>query len=134
MFTKCYKDVYVNSFFPCKVRPWNSLPKECVPMAPDLNGCKSKVNRHPLSLYFFYFLFAFNLFLLFSVPLCLTVVLQHCLESIPIKKAHISDAVFVFSNLVSLCKNPFPEKIIDKNQVKLYSFLFLQFPFCKKIS
>ena len=27
----CYKDVYVNSFFPRTVRLWNSLPKECFP-------------------------------------------------------------------------------------------------------
>ena len=25
-FPKCYKDVYVNSFFPRTARPWNSLP------------------------------------------------------------------------------------------------------------
>ena len=23
---RCYKDVYVNSFFPCRARLWNSLP------------------------------------------------------------------------------------------------------------
>ena len=26
---RCYKDVYVNSFFPCSSRLWNSLPLEC---------------------------------------------------------------------------------------------------------
>ena len=26
---RCYKDVYVNSFFPCRARLWNSLPIEC---------------------------------------------------------------------------------------------------------
>ena len=26
---RCYKDVYVNSFFPRTVRLWNSLPTEC---------------------------------------------------------------------------------------------------------
>ena len=26
---RCYKDVYVNSFFPCTARLWNSLPIEC---------------------------------------------------------------------------------------------------------
>ena len=26
---RCYKDVYVNSFFPCTARLWNSLPVEC---------------------------------------------------------------------------------------------------------
>ena len=28
---RCYKDVYVNSFFPRTARLWNSLPKECFP-------------------------------------------------------------------------------------------------------
>ena len=34
---RCYKDVYVNSFFPDKVRLWNSLPIECFPLTYDLN-------------------------------------------------------------------------------------------------
>ena len=29
---RSYKDVYVNSFFPHTVRPWNSLPIECFPL------------------------------------------------------------------------------------------------------
>ena len=28
---RCYKDVYVNSFFPCTARLWHSLPIECFP-------------------------------------------------------------------------------------------------------
>ena len=28
---RCYKDVYVNSFFPCIAKFWNSLPIECFP-------------------------------------------------------------------------------------------------------
>ena len=40
---KCYKDVYVNSFFPGTARPWNSLPVECFPMTYDLNGFKSRI-------------------------------------------------------------------------------------------
>ena len=27
---RCYKDVYVNSFFPCTARLWNSLPVGCL--------------------------------------------------------------------------------------------------------
>ena len=27
---RCYKDVYVNSFFPCTARLWNSLHIECL--------------------------------------------------------------------------------------------------------
>ena len=33
---RCYKDVYVNSFFPCTARPWNSLPIECFFVTYDL--------------------------------------------------------------------------------------------------
>ena len=35
---RCYKDVYVNSFFPHTARPWNSLPIECFPLTYDING------------------------------------------------------------------------------------------------
>ena len=44
-----YKDVYVNSFFPCTARLWNSLPIECFPLTCDLNGFKSRINRHLLT-------------------------------------------------------------------------------------
>ena len=30
--SRCYKDVYVNSFFPRAARLWNSLPIECFPL------------------------------------------------------------------------------------------------------
>ena len=33
----CYKDVYVNSFFPRTTRLWNSLSIECFPLTYDLN-------------------------------------------------------------------------------------------------
>ena len=33
---RCYKDVYVNSFFPRTARLWNSLPKECFSLTYDL--------------------------------------------------------------------------------------------------
>ena len=38
---RCYKDVYVNSFFPRTARLWNSLPIECFPLTYDLSGFKS---------------------------------------------------------------------------------------------
>ena len=44
-----YKDVYVNSLFPRKVRLWNSLPIECFPLTYDLSGFKSRINRHFLT-------------------------------------------------------------------------------------
>ena len=45
---RCYKDVYVNSFFPSTGRFWNSLPIECFPLNYDLNGFKSRINRFPV--------------------------------------------------------------------------------------
>ena len=46
---RCYKDVYVNSFFPRTSRLWNSLPIECFPLTYNLNGFMSRINRHLLS-------------------------------------------------------------------------------------
>ena len=45
----CYKGVYVNSSFPCTAWLQNSLPKECFSLTYDLNGFKSKINRHLLT-------------------------------------------------------------------------------------
>ena len=38
--SRCYKDVYVDSFFPCTTRLWNSLA--CFALTYDLNGFKSR--------------------------------------------------------------------------------------------
>ena len=46
---RCYKDVYVNSFFPRTAGPWNSLPIECFPLTYDLSGFKSRINRYLLT-------------------------------------------------------------------------------------
>ena len=46
---RCYKDVYVNSFFLCTARLWNSLPIECFPLTYDLSGFKYRINRHLLT-------------------------------------------------------------------------------------
>ena len=46
---RCYKDVYVNSFFPHTARLWNSLPVECFPLTYDLSSFKSRINRHLLT-------------------------------------------------------------------------------------
>ena len=84
----CYKDVYVNSFFLCTARLWNSLPIECFPLTYDLSGFKSRINcrfflnRFPV---------CFNLFvLLFLVSPCLVVAVQPCIVWIPIKKKILS--------------------------------------------
>ena len=47
---KCYKDVYVNSFFPCTARLWNSPPIECFPLTYDLSGFKSRINKYLLTI------------------------------------------------------------------------------------
>ena len=46
---RCYKDVYVNSFFPRTANLWNSLPTECFPLTYDLSGLKFRINRHLLT-------------------------------------------------------------------------------------
>ena len=43
------KDVYVNSFFPCTASLWNSLAIECFPLSYSLNGSKSRITRHLLT-------------------------------------------------------------------------------------
>ena len=45
---RCYKDVYVNSFFPHTARLWNSPLIECFSLTYDLSGFKSRINRHLL--------------------------------------------------------------------------------------
>ena len=42
--SRCYKDVYANSFFSRTTRLWNSLPIECFSLSYDLNGFKSRMN------------------------------------------------------------------------------------------
>ena len=46
---RCYKDVYVNSFFHRMTKLWNSLPIECFPLTYDLSGFKSRINRRLLT-------------------------------------------------------------------------------------
>ena len=46
---RCYKDVFVNSFFPRRARLWNFLPMECFPLIYDFSGFKSRINRHLLT-------------------------------------------------------------------------------------
>ena len=46
----CYKDDYVNSFFPGTGGLWNSLPIEFFPLTYYLNGFNSRISRHLLIL------------------------------------------------------------------------------------
>ena len=77
---RCYKDVYVNSFFPHMAKLWNSLPIQCFPLTYDLSGFKSRINRHLLSPV------SSNLFCTFVATSCLIVAVQSCMERTPIKK------------------------------------------------
>ena len=84
----CYKNFYVNSFFPCTIRHWNSLPIECFLLSYDLSGfksvqpctleltdqfiCRFFLNRFPV---------CFNHYVLgFLVTICLAVAVQPCME------------------------------------------------------
>ena len=40
---RCYKDVYVSSFFPRTATLWTSLPIECFPLTYDVSGFKSSL-------------------------------------------------------------------------------------------
>ena len=46
---RCCMDVYINSFFPHTARLCNFLPVEYFPLTYDLNGFKSRINRHFLN-------------------------------------------------------------------------------------
>ena len=46
---RCYKDVHVNSSFPCTARFWHSLPIKWFPLTCDLNGFTSRINIYFLS-------------------------------------------------------------------------------------
>ena len=43
---RCYKDVYINSFFPRTARLWNSLPIECFPLTYNLSGFKGELHSY----------------------------------------------------------------------------------------
>ena len=49
----CYNNVYANSFFPRTPRLWNYLSVECFHVTYNLDGFKSRVNRHVSFLGFF---------------------------------------------------------------------------------
>ena len=53
---RCYKNVYVNSFFSHTARLWNFLPIECFHLTCDLSSFKSRINRHLLIFLCFFFL------------------------------------------------------------------------------
>ena len=46
---RCYKDIYVNSFFPQTAKLWNSLPMECFTLTYYLSGLTSRINRNLLT-------------------------------------------------------------------------------------
>ena len=46
---RCYRDVYVNNFFPHTAKLWNSLPLEYFPLSYIFTGFKCWINRHLLT-------------------------------------------------------------------------------------
>ena len=46
---RCYKDVYLNNFFPRNAKLWSSLPIECFPLICDLSGFKPRIDIDLLS-------------------------------------------------------------------------------------
>ena len=101
---RCYKDVFVNTFFPRTARLWGSLPIECFPLTYDLSGFTSRINRHLLIVGSFWtdFLYAVTFFvLLFLVTPCLVVAVQPCMEWIPIKKKSEKVCVLIWRNFDS---------------------------------
>ena len=102
---RCYKDVYINSFFPCTAGLWNFLPVECFPLTYDLSGFKSRINSLELTLFHCRFLLnrlsvCCNLFVLhFLVIPCLIVAVQPCMEWIPVKKTYI--VLFMVINILT---------------------------------
>ena len=102
---RCYKDFYINSFFPCTAGLWNFLPVECFPLTYDLSGFKSRINSLELTLFHCRFLLnrlsvCCNLFVLhFLVIPCLIVAVQPCMEWIPVKKTYI--VLFMVINILT---------------------------------
>ena len=81
-------------FFPCTARLWNSLPIECFPLIYDLNGFKSSMNKHPLSMGLSnYVLCMISIFFLFLATPYLLVPVQLCMELIPIKKSNLAKTI-----------------------------------------
>ena len=78
---RCYKDVYVNSFLHCPARPWNLVPIECFCLTYNLNGLKSIINIHVLTVGSFQREFPvwFNLFFL------LILVTKNCPKALKLK-------------------------------------------------
>ena len=81
------QDAYVNSVFSCTARILNSLPIEYFPLTYGLNGFKSRISRHLLTLDSFEtdFLHAWIfLCIFFLVTPSFVVAVQACIEWIPI--------------------------------------------------
>ena len=85
---RCYKIVYVNSFFPRTARLGNSLSTECFSLRYDLIAFMSRINRRTINCRFFLkrFPVCFNLFCAFFVTPVPVVAVQPCMVWIVIKR------------------------------------------------
>ena len=76
------KDIYVNNFFCCTARLWNSLPTKCFSLTYDINSFALTYDLRLKDKFYFWvhskqcFIFTFNLFPLFLVTTCFVVALQ----------------------------------------------------------
>lgn len=50
------KDIYVNCFYLCTARLWNSFPVACIPLNYDLNGFNLRVNMYITFLFLYFYL------------------------------------------------------------------------------
>ena len=114
-------DVSVNSFFCYKTKLWISLPIECFPLTYDLNGFKSALKRHLLTVdsVLTDFLYALTLlwFFFFVAP-CLIVSVQPRIKWIPIK-INITAICSLLSSFVVWAKNSWQHLWIPKSS-RLY--------------
>ena len=90
---RCYKDVYVKSFFPCMGRLWNLLPVECSSLTYGLSGFEFRTNTWLLTVDSFWtdFFYALIFLFIFYVIPGLVLAVQPCMKRIPIKKRDISE-------------------------------------------
>ena len=99
--SRCYKDVYVDSFFPSTATLWDSLSTKCFPLTYDLNGLESRIKTSfNCRLFLNRFHLCLNLFVfLFVVIPCLVVAVQPCIEWIPILKSVRVELVYIVYNI-----------------------------------
>ena len=127
----CYKDVYINSFFACAGKLWNSFSEECFPLIYDLNGFKSRVNKHLLFVCSFWsaFQYDFHLCFFFLVTPCLVGVAQLCMKKNWTERERHNKIIIQSNNFISVHfsvdtgKYLFTKIYVLVNEMKCFLFL-----------